>query len=111
LPSKKEGLPYVLREAGLAELPVIASNVGGIPEIIKDGENGILVPPGDCERLEQSILTMMRNKELRMRLAESGYETAKDRFAIQKVVEKTENLYMELILDRGNKRRRGGAQQ
>ena len=111
VPSRAEPFGKVIIEGMACRKCVIASRVGGIPEIIKDGENGILVPPGDCERLEQSILTMMRNKELRMRLAESGYETAKDRFAIQKVVEKTENLYMELILDRGNKRRRGGAQQ
>lgn len=48
LPSRKEGLPYVLLEAGFAELAVIASNVGGIPEIVTDGKNGLLASPDDA---------------------------------------------------------------
>lgn len=97
VPSLAEPFGKVIIEGMACRKCVIASNVGGIPEIIRDGENGILVPPGDCKKLEQSILSIMRNDELRMRLAESGYKTAKDRFAIERVVKKTEDLYMELI--------------
>jgi len=106
VPSLAEPFGKVIIEAMACRKCVIASNVGGIPEIIRDGENGILVPPGDCKKLEQSILSIMRNDELRMRLAEAGYQTVKDRFSIEKVVEKTEDLYVELISQKkGNKGR------
>lgn len=97
VPSLAEPFGKVIIEGMACRKCVIATSVGGIPEIIRDGENGILIPPGDCRKLEQSILSIIKNDELRMRLAESGYKTAKERFAIERVVEKTENLYMELI--------------
>ena len=104
VPSLAEPFGKVIIEAMACRKCVIASNVGGIPEIIRDAENGILIPPGDCKKLEQSILSIMRNDELRMRLAEAGYQTVKDRFSIEKVVEKTEDLYVELISQKkGNK--------
>jgi len=111
VPSLAEAFGKVIIEGMACRKCVIASNVGGIPEIIRDGENGILIPPGDCKKLEQSILSIMRNDELRMRLAESGYKTAKDRFAIERVVKKTEDLYMELISQRKESEGRTGATQ
>src|SRR3989338_4896747 len=61
LPSLKEGLHYVLLEAGLAGLPVIASNVGGIPEIIESGKEGLLVAPANPEELAVSIKKSKKN--------------------------------------------------
>jgi glycosyltransferase involved in cell wall biosynthesis len=55
LPSRKEGLPYVLLEAQSAQVPIIASNVGGVSEIVRDGENGILCPSGDLESFSRAI--------------------------------------------------------
>ena len=100
VPSLAEAFGKVIIEAMACRKCVIASNVGGIPEIIRDGENGILVPPGDGESLGRSIVSLLENDKLRMRMAEAGYQTVKDRFSIEKVVGRTENLYRELISQR-----------
>ena len=71
LPSLKEGLPYVILEAGLAGLPVIASNVGGIPEIIENGKEGLLVHPANPEELAAAIKKLVENKTLRETLAKN----------------------------------------
>ena len=71
MPSLKEGLPYVILEAGLAGLPVIASNVGGIPEIIEDEKDGLLVPPANPEELAAAIKKLVENKILRENLAKN----------------------------------------
>ena len=55
LPSKKEGLPYAILEAGMAGVPVISTNVGGIPEIISSDKEGLIVPPQDSEKLKEAI--------------------------------------------------------
>lgn len=83
IPSIKEGLPYVLLEGMAAGLPIIATTVGGIPEIIRDGENGILIPPRDSQQLAQKIMLLKNNPALRARFAHearkkiSGYGIAK----------------------------------
>jgi len=59
LPSRTEALPYAVLEAGLASLPVVATRVGGIPEIIKNGETGLLVPPADPVALSNSLKTLL----------------------------------------------------
>ena len=59
LPSRKEGLPTVLLEAGIARVPTIASTTGGIPEIIEDGVSGFLVPVGDADALAARCRTLL----------------------------------------------------
>ncbi|MEK7134625.1 MAG: glycosyltransferase [Patescibacteria group bacterium] len=95
LPSIKEGLPYVLLEAGLARLPTIATHVGGVPEIIKNGETGILVPPKNPRAIADAILLLMHNKK---RAAEYGAALSadvKNRFSIDQMIKNTEQLYQK----------------
>src|SRR3989344_4063814 len=68
MPSRSEAMPYTLLEAGLAELPVIATPVGGIPEIIESGINGVLVPPEDSEALFSTLILLAEDDALRKRL-------------------------------------------
>ena len=68
LPSLKEGLPYVILEAARAGLPIIATGVGGIPEIMRNENNGLLVPPSDPASLASSMCRLMRDARLRERL-------------------------------------------
>jgi len=67
LPSRKEGLPLALIEAGLAQNPVVATNTGGVPEIISSGEAGLIVPPGDPKALSRALLDMITDKPRRLR--------------------------------------------
>lgn len=72
LPSRKEGLGSVLLEAMLAEVPVIASNAGGIPDLVKDGKTGLLIAPNDPQALADKILELYSNADLRRRLSENA---------------------------------------
>lgn len=112
LPSFREALPKVILEAMSCQRCVVASDVGGIPEIIRDGENGLLVPPGDREGLERSVLSVLESDELRMRLAKAGYQTVKEHFSIERVIKRTEDLYVELISQKkGNQAKSGDGQK
>ena len=96
LASDTEGLPVALLEAMATGLPVIATRVGGVPELIADGVNGILVPPGGPQELAEAIDQLVRNPELRHRLGAAGRERAVKQFNIQATVGKHEELYKTL---------------
>jgi glycosyltransferase involved in cell wall biosynthesis len=72
VPSFSEGLPVVIMEAMAGGLPVVASAVDGIPELVRDGDTGLLVPPGDPERLAQAILTLLHDPAMAGRMGEAG---------------------------------------
>ncbi len=93
LPSVKEGLPYVLLEAGRAGLPVIASRVGGIPEIIEHNVSGILVPPRDPKALEQALCDLIKNNEKRDELGKNLKEKVEREFTLSQMVAKTKAIY------------------
>ena len=93
LPSLKEGLPYVIMEAMAAGLPVIATNVGGMPDMIADGDVGILVPPKDSQALAKAIETLAANPEKRMALGMRAQETIKTKFAFHDMLNRTIQLY------------------
>ena len=92
LASKKEGLGTSILEAMAAGVPVIATASGGIPELIKDGENGLLVPPSNPEKLKDAILKLANSPELRFRMAERGKSEAQ-KFDKEIMISK----YIELI--------------
>lgn len=79
LPSYSEGLPLVLIEAMANSLPVVATAVGGIPEIVEHEKNGLLVPPGEPRELADAIRRLAVSPELRARLAAAAYSTALER--------------------------------
>jgi len=95
LPSLKEGLPYVILEAGLAGLPVIASNVGGIPEIIENGKEGLLVPPANPEELAVAIKKLIEDKTLRENLAKNLHEKIQREFSLEKMLKETISQYLK----------------
>ncbi|MFH1979248.1 MAG: glycosyltransferase [Patescibacteria group bacterium] len=100
LPSIKEGLPYILMEAGLAHLPVIASAVGGVPEIINEDPStgsgqatGLLVKPADEKELAEKIETLTNNPKLRSDLSYALWEKINREFTFPKMLEATINVY------------------
>jgi glycosyltransferase involved in cell wall biosynthesis len=76
----RDGIPNVLVEAMAAGAPVITTDVSGIPELVQDGENGVLIPPGDADRLAESVLRLHRAPALAARLGAAGRRTVAERF-------------------------------
>lgn len=97
LPTLSEAFGKVIIESMACHKCVIATKVGGIPEIIEDGKNGLLVPPKDVRSLENAILRVMEDKELRTSLAEAGHRTVAEKFSMTRQVEKIQNLYASLV--------------
>ncbi|MCK9186700.1 glycosyltransferase family 4 protein [Candidatus Gracilibacteria bacterium] len=97
LPSRREAFGLVNLEAMITPLPVIASKVGGIPEIIKDGETGILVEPENEKELAQALEALISDPKLREKMAEKGFLRVKENFSAQKMAEKYEKLYAKLL--------------
>ena len=97
LPSYGEGLPKVLLEAAACARPVIATNVRGCREIVRDGENGLLVPVKDPHLLAQAITRILDDKALRERMGARGREIVMKEFRVELVEEATMTLYRRLL--------------
>ncbi len=93
LPSSEEGFGRVLLEAMDVGTPVIGTRIGGIPEIIEHGTNGLLVDHGDIEALKNSIIKILKNNSLREKIIQGGYETINSKFCVETYQEKIENIY------------------
>jgi len=103
LPSLWEGLPLVLVEAGLAGLPVVASRVDGIVEIVEDGRNGFLVPPGEPSALAGAIRVLAKDPYLREQMGNKGRAIAHERFAMERIARQVAGLYHQLLRAKGVK--------
>lgn len=97
LPSLEEGLGIAILEAMASYVPVVATGVGGIPEIIKDGENGILVPPRDIFSLGKAVCNILENRELKNKFILNGRRTVEEKFDLRRMVKETAELYREVI--------------
>ena len=93
LPSVTEALGYVLLEAGLAEIPVIASNIGGIPEIIKHDRSGLLVAPRDAAGIANAVEFLAAHPADARRLARNLHQTVTKRFSFASMIQKTVGIY------------------
>lgn len=101
-PSRSEGLSLSLLEAGAAGLPLIASAVGGIPEIIRHGETGILVPAEDVPALEKAISWLVSQPPSREKLGEKVAADIKKRFGKERMLKETERVYEEVVSRNAN---------
>ncbi len=93
LTSRKEGLPYALLEAGIAGVPAVASNVGGIPEIIIDGQTGILVEPENPRILLQAIEAVLQDPAFGKHLGENARNHIQNNFSFEKTLFETQKIY------------------
>jgi len=93
LPSLSEGLPLSLLEALALQKPVVATNVGGIPEIVQDGLAGFLVPPGSPEALAERILLLLRSPATADRFGKAGRRRVEEAFDVAKMIEEYQSLY------------------
>ena len=93
LSSVKEGFPYVILEAMQAKTPVVAANVGGIPEMIRHEQSGLLCPAANPDELAREIIKLLQNKKLGQNFADQAYRDLTKKFSFEQMVEKTAQLY------------------
>jgi glycosyltransferase involved in cell wall biosynthesis len=96
MPSVLEGFGIVLLEAMAAGVPVIATNVDGIKEVVVDSESGILIPPKNPDAIAQAVFKIIEQPELTMKLIEEGINRAK-LFDVQLHLQKLQNFYYSLL--------------
>ena len=97
LPSYNEGLPMALLETMASGIVPIVTPVGGIPEVVTDKKNGLLVNPGDREGLRDAIISLVTNKGLYEKLASKAYETVHQQFSLEGYVVNLFRIYKSLI--------------
>ena len=93
LPSKAEGISNTILEAMASGLPIIATNVGGNPELVVDGETGLLVEKEDVAAMSVAMLQLVADDVLRGQLAKASYQRALDEFSIERMVERYQQVY------------------
>jgi len=91
--SVTEGLGTSLLDAMAASRPIVATTAGGIPEIVEEGVNGLLVPPRDAHALADAILRALRDADLRTRMGAAGFARVNERFTVEKMVAGTAAVY------------------
>jgi glycosyltransferase involved in cell wall biosynthesis len=99
LPSRWEGLSISILESMSRGVPAIATSVGGIPEIISDGNDGLLVPPEDPVALADALLILLNDEKLRARLGRNAYEKVRRDFSIDRYTQDILNLYRHILED------------
>jgi len=86
-----------LVEAGLAGLPVVATRVDGIVEVVEDGRSGFLVPPGDSRALAEALQALLGDAVLRERMGKEGRTIALQHFTMERIASQVAGLYRELL--------------
>lgn len=97
MPSRLEGLPFVLLEAMAAAVPVVASDLECLREVITDGFNGFLVPVGDVSSLASSLDHLLRDRKLRTAIGANARQTITERFNLEMMIDQTEQVYLEVL--------------
>ena len=101
LPSGNEGTPVSVIEALGAGTPVVATRVGGVPDVVRDGEDGFLVEPGASEELAERLAELAGDPRLRARLGAAGRERVLPRYAVNRLVDDIDRLYRSLLTETG----------
>ena len=95
--SNNEGTPVSVIEAMATGCPVVATRVGGLPDLIRPGETGYLVPPGDARAMATALLGLLRAPETAQRLGHAARAAVRERFAAERLISDVEHLYVELL--------------
>ena len=97
LPSRWEGLPNALMEAMAAGKPVVATTVGGVPELVVNGVTGLLVPPQDTLALADAVTGLLSDEKRSLAMGAAGRERVQKCFSMDAMIAKTEALYQKLL--------------
>ena len=98
LPSLNESWGLILLQAQSAGVPIVATTVGGIPEVVLNGKTGILVPPKDPQKFAEAVIYLLKDNPKRLAMAKAAREWVKARFSIQRMLEKIHGIYNEFML-------------
>ena len=101
LPSANEGTPVVAIEALAAGRPVVATDVGGLPDVVREGVDGFLVPSGDAAALADRLATLANDPERRRAMGEAGAHDLPERYAVARLVDDIDELYRSLLAEAG----------
>lgn len=105
LPSSNEGTPVSAIEALAAGRPVVATRVGGVPDVVEEGKDGFLVEPGATEQLADRLGQLARDPELRAQMGRAGRERVLPRYAVDRLVDDVDRLYRSLLSEVDARRR------
>ena len=97
LPSANEGTPVVVIEALAAGCPVVATSVGGVPDVVHDGVDGFLVPAGDVDQLAERLARLAGDPKLRASMGDAGRASLPARYAVERLVDDVDELYRSLL--------------
>jgi glycosyltransferase involved in cell wall biosynthesis len=100
-PAYREGLGVSLLQAAAAGVPIVACRAGGIPEAVRDGVNGILVPPGDAVALREAIARLLRDRVLARKMGQAGRDLVAREFSPDSMVDGNLAVYREVLAERG----------
>ena len=101
LPSVNEGTPVSAIEALASGTPVVATRVGGVPDVVRDGSDGFLVEPGDTDAAAERLAELALDPDLRARLGESGRAYVRTRYSVDRLVDDVDRLYRALLAAKG----------
>jgi glycosyltransferase involved in cell wall biosynthesis len=97
LPSSNEGTPVSVIEALAARTPVVATRVGGVPDVVREGDDGFLVDPGDTDALAERLERLASDPQLRERMGEAARSRVLSRYAVDRLVDDVDRLYRSLL--------------
>jgi glycosyltransferase involved in cell wall biosynthesis len=97
MPSEIEGFGRTIAEAMACRRPVVATRVGGVPEVVVDGKTGLLIPPRDPEAIAEATTRLLKDKKLSNKLAENGFKRARELYSLDRVAGMFESVFQELV--------------
>jgi glycosyltransferase involved in cell wall biosynthesis len=97
LPSANEGTPVSAIEALAGGRPVVATRVGGVPDVVRDGIDGFLVEPGDVDAMAERLSTLAADPPLRHRMGEAGRASVHERYSVGRLLDDIDALYRHLL--------------
>ncbi|HYI74509.1 MAG TPA: glycosyltransferase, partial [Gaiellaceae bacterium] len=101
LPSLNEGTPVSAIEALASGTPVVATRVGGVPDVVTDGVDGFLVEPGDKAAAAERLAELARDPDLRAQMGDAGSASVRERYAVERLVDDVDRLYRRLLAEKG----------
>jgi glycosyltransferase involved in cell wall biosynthesis len=97
LTSKNEGTPVSLIEAQASGIPVLSTDVGGVRDVVRDGETGFIIPVGELETYARQLRMLIDDEKMRLKMSQNGWSFVRDRFHYERLVHDMEEYYKELL--------------